>query len=150
MKKLIALCPVLYMGRSYERGAALPTQDQTMTDAWLRAKSAVWREDGPPPGDTSTEAKEPAQEPQEPAGDGKPTQEAQESADGEEPAQEAQEPADEGEPAQEGQEPTDEEEPSNGEGTAQQGQEPTVDGGPAQKAAPPGQKPRGRKKGGNA
>lgn len=55
MKKLIAQRPVLYMGRSYERGAALPTQDRAMMEAWLRAGSSVWRDDGPPPGDTSAQ-----------------------------------------------------------------------------------------------
>ena len=48
-KKLIAQRPVLYLGRSYERGAVLPTQAPLMVEAWLRAGSAVWRGDGPPP-----------------------------------------------------------------------------------------------------
>lgn len=74
MKKLIAQRPVLYMGRSYERGAALPSQDQTMTEAWLRAGSAVWLDDGPQPGDTS--GGEPTQEAREPADEGEPAQEA--------------------------------------------------------------------------
>ena len=48
MKKLIAQRPVLYLGRSYERGAALPAQDRLMVEAWLRAGSAVWSEGTPP------------------------------------------------------------------------------------------------------
>lgn len=42
MKKLIANRPVLYMGRSYDRGDALPAGDSKMVAAWLRAGSATW------------------------------------------------------------------------------------------------------------
>ena len=42
MKKLIAQRPVLYLGRTYERGAVLPAHDPKMVEAWLRAESAEW------------------------------------------------------------------------------------------------------------
>lgn len=46
MKKLIAQRPIQYLGRYYERGAALPANDPLMTEAWLKAGSAAW--EGPP------------------------------------------------------------------------------------------------------
>ena len=42
MKKLIAQRPIQYMGRTYERGAAIPANDPQMVEAWLRANSAAW------------------------------------------------------------------------------------------------------------
>lgn len=42
MKKLIAQRPIQYMGRTYERGEAIPAQDPKMVAAWLKAKSAAW------------------------------------------------------------------------------------------------------------
>ena len=42
MKKLIAQRPILYMGRTYERGNTLPAHDSKMVAAWLRAGSAAW------------------------------------------------------------------------------------------------------------
>jgi hypothetical protein len=42
MMKLIAMRPVLYAGRTYERGDALPAHDTKMVEAWLRAGSAAW------------------------------------------------------------------------------------------------------------
>lgn len=44
MKKLIAQRPIQYLGRSYERGTALPANDPLMTEAWLKAGSAAWEE----------------------------------------------------------------------------------------------------------
>lgn len=44
MKRLIARRPIQYLGRSYERGAALPANDPLMTAAWLKAGSAAWEE----------------------------------------------------------------------------------------------------------
>lgn len=38
--KLIAKRPVLYLGRMYQTGAALPADNSAMVDAWLRAGSA--------------------------------------------------------------------------------------------------------------
>lgn len=40
MKKLIAKIPILYQGRMYAEGEALPAYDSKMVDAWLSAKSA--------------------------------------------------------------------------------------------------------------
>ena len=42
MKKLIAQCPIQYMGRTYESGEAIPAHDPNMVAAWLRANSAAW------------------------------------------------------------------------------------------------------------
>lgn len=42
MKKLIAQRPIQYMGRTYERGEAIPAHDPNMVAAWLRANSAAW------------------------------------------------------------------------------------------------------------
>jgi len=42
MKKLIAQRPIQYMGRTYERGEAIPAHDDRMVEAWLKAKSAAW------------------------------------------------------------------------------------------------------------
>lgn len=42
MKKLIAQRPIQYMGRTYERGEAIPAHDPKMVAAWLRANSAAW------------------------------------------------------------------------------------------------------------
>ena len=42
MKKLIAQRPIQYMGRTYERGDAIPAHDPKMVAAWLRANSAAW------------------------------------------------------------------------------------------------------------
>ena len=42
MKKLIAQRPIQYMGRTYERGEAIPANDTKMVAAWLRANSAAW------------------------------------------------------------------------------------------------------------
>lgn len=47
MRKLIAKRTVLYLGRMYAPGEALPANNQTMVDAWLRAESAGWSGDAP-------------------------------------------------------------------------------------------------------
>lgn len=44
-KRLIAARPIQYMGRTYNRGDALPAHDTRMTDAWLKHGSAKWEED---------------------------------------------------------------------------------------------------------
>ena len=46
MKKLIAQRPIQYMGRTYERGEAIPAQDPKMVAAWLKANSAAWTVQG--------------------------------------------------------------------------------------------------------
>ena len=55
MKKLIAKRSVLYQNRMYNPGEALPAADGRMTEAWLRAGSAVWQEDIPPAPDKPAE-----------------------------------------------------------------------------------------------
>lgn len=60
MKRLIALRPIHYRGRTYKRGEAIPANDAVMTAAWLKAGSAAW-EDPPvkwevPPAPPSAEA----------------------------------------------------------------------------------------------
>lgn len=42
MKKLIAKRPILYQGRNYNIGEAIPANDPVMTEAWLKAGSAAW------------------------------------------------------------------------------------------------------------
>ena len=59
MKRLIAKRPVLYLGRMYAPGDALPANDGNMVTAWLNAKSAAW---------AGQEAEERRQEAQEEAG----------------------------------------------------------------------------------
>ena len=42
MKRLIAKRTILYLGRMYQEGEALPGGDAKMVDAWVRNKSAEW------------------------------------------------------------------------------------------------------------
>lgn len=42
MKRLIAKRPILYLGRMYQEGEALPGGDAKMVEAWVRNKSAKW------------------------------------------------------------------------------------------------------------
>ena len=42
MKRLIAKRPILYLGRMYQEGEALPGGNAKMVDAWVRNKSAEW------------------------------------------------------------------------------------------------------------
>lgn len=65
MKKLIAKRPILYHGRNYQRGEALPGGDEAMTAAWLRAGSAAWE------GDEEHEAATPPAGEEPPAGERK-------------------------------------------------------------------------------
>jgi len=51
MTKLIAQRPILYMGRTYERGDTLPAHDPKMVAAWVRARSAAWDGQKPPQDD---------------------------------------------------------------------------------------------------
>lgn len=78
MKALTAKRAVLYQGRMYEPGDALPAGDSKMVEAWLQAESAEWTE----------EDQKPAQEGQEIQGAAEGTQEDQGAA---EDAQEGQE-----------------------------------------------------------
>lgn len=43
MKKLIAKNPVLYQGRTFAPGEALPAQDPRMVKAWLAGNTAEWQ-----------------------------------------------------------------------------------------------------------
>lgn len=43
MEQLTATRPILYMGRMYQIGEPLPGCDPNMTQAWLRAGSAIWK-----------------------------------------------------------------------------------------------------------
>lgn len=45
MGKLIALRPILYLGRMYQAEEELPTNDPEMVSSWLKYNSAVWKED---------------------------------------------------------------------------------------------------------
>ena len=56
MNRLTALRPVLYMGRYYQRGDALPANDPLMTVAWLKSGSAMIAPEIPPVPQISTEA----------------------------------------------------------------------------------------------
>ena len=87
MKALTAKRAVLYQGRMYEPGDALPAGDSKMVEAWLQAESAEW----------TGEDQKPAQE----AAEG--TQEGQEGQGAAEDAQEGQEGQGAAEDAQEGQ-----------------------------------------------
>ena len=78
MKALTAKRAVLYQGRMYEPGDALPACDSKMVEAWLQAESAEW----------TGEDQKPAQEGQEIQGAAEGTQEGQGAA---EDAQEGQE-----------------------------------------------------------
>lgn len=43
--RLIALRPVLYLAHQYSVGDQLPVNNPGMTEAWIEAGSAEWRED---------------------------------------------------------------------------------------------------------
>ena len=68
MKALTAKRAVLYQGRMYEPGDALPAGDSKMVEAWLQAESAEW----------TGEDQKPAQEGQEGQGAAEDAQDAQE------------------------------------------------------------------------
>ena len=97
MKALTAKRAVLYQGRMYEPGDALPAGDSKMVEAWLQAESAEW----------TGEDQKPAQEGQEIQGAAEGTQEDQGAAEDAQEGQGAAEDAQEGqgaaEDAQEGQ-----------------------------------------------
>ena len=94
MKALTAKRAVLYQGRMYEPGDALPAGDSKMVEAWLQAESAEW----------TGEDQKPAQEGQEIQGAAEGTQEGQEIQGAAEGTQEGQEGQGAAEDAQEGQE----------------------------------------------
>ena len=57
MGKIIAKAAILYRGRSYKPGEALPCNDPKMVDAWLRAGTAA--EEGKKPEAEKAEDKKP-------------------------------------------------------------------------------------------
>ena len=72
MKALTAKRAVLYQGRMYEPGDALPAGDSKMVEAWLQAESAEW----------TGEDQKPAQEGQEIQGAAEGTQEVTDATEG--------------------------------------------------------------------
>lgn len=81
MKALTAKRAVLYQGRMYEPGDALPAGDSRMVEAWLQAESAEW----------TGEDQKPAQEGQEGQGAAEGAREGQGAAEDAQDAQEGQE-----------------------------------------------------------
>lgn len=45
---LIALRPVLYHTRQYDTGEKLPVNDPEMTELWIAAGTAIWKEEAEP------------------------------------------------------------------------------------------------------
>lgn len=45
---LIALRPVLYHAHQYDTGESLPVNDPEMTELWLAAGTAIWKEEAEP------------------------------------------------------------------------------------------------------
>lgn len=48
MQKLIAKAPILFESKMYEVGAELPTKNPQIVEAWLKAGTAVWKDDEVP------------------------------------------------------------------------------------------------------
>ena len=84
MKRLIAKRPILYLGRMYQEGEALPGGDAKMVDAWVRNKSAEWSGENAKTAQDGTQGTQGTQDGQ----DG--TQGAQDSQDGTQGAQDGQ------------------------------------------------------------
>ena len=94
MKALTAKRAVLYQGRMYEPGDALPAGDSKMVEAWLQAESAEW----------TGEDQKPTQEGREIQGAAEGTQEGQGAAEDAQEGQEIQGAAEDAQEGQEGQE----------------------------------------------
>ena len=58
MKALTAKRAVLYQGRMYEPGDALPAGDSRMVEAWLQAESAEWTGEDQKPAQEGQEGQE--------------------------------------------------------------------------------------------
>lgn len=41
--KLVAIYPILYRSHQYQVGEMLPADDQSMVQAWIEAKTAMWQ-----------------------------------------------------------------------------------------------------------
>lgn len=44
-KKLIALYPILYEAKQYKIGDELPTNNNSITEKWISAETAVWKDE---------------------------------------------------------------------------------------------------------
>ena len=84
MKRLIAKRPILYLGRMYQEGEALPGGDAKMVDAWVRNKSAEWS------GENAKTAKDGTQGTQDGQDGAKGTQGTQDGQDGTQGTQDGQ------------------------------------------------------------
>ena len=104
MKALTAKRAVLYQGRMYEPGDALPAGDSKMVEAWLQAESAEWTGEDQKPAQEGQEIQGAAEGTQEGQGAAEDAQEGQEIQGAAEDAQEGQEGQGAAEDAQEGQE----------------------------------------------
>ena len=79
MKRLIAKRPILYLGRMYQEGEALPGGDAKMVDAWVRNKSAEWSGENDKTAQDSTQGTQDGQDGQDGA---QGTQDGQDGAQG--------------------------------------------------------------------
>ena len=103
MKALTAKRAVLYQGRMYEPGDALPAGDSKMVEAWLQAKSAEWTREDQKPAQEGQEIQGAAEGTQEDQGAAEDAQEGQEDQGAAEDAQEGQGAAEDAQEGQEGQ-----------------------------------------------
>ena len=82
MKALTAKRAVLYQGRMYEPGDALPAGDSKMVEAWLQAESAEWTGEDQKPTQEGREIQGAAEGTQEGQGAAEDAQEGQGAAEG--------------------------------------------------------------------
>ena len=82
MKALTAKRAVLYQGRMYEPGDALPAGDSKMVEAWLQAESAEWTGEDQKPAQEGQEIQGAAEGTQEDQGAAEDAQEGQGAAEG--------------------------------------------------------------------
>ena len=82
MKALTAKRAVLYQGRMYEPGDALPAGDSKMVEAWLQAESAEWTGEDQKPAREGQEIQGAAEGTQEGQGAAEDAQEGQGAAEG--------------------------------------------------------------------
>ena len=103
MKALTAKRAVLYQGRMYEPGDALPAGDSKMVEAWLQAESAEWTGEDQKPAREGQEIQGAAEGTQEGQGAAEDAQEGQEGQGAAEGTQEGQGAAEDAQEGQEGQ-----------------------------------------------
>ena len=82
MKRLIAKRPILYLGRMYQEGEALPGGDAKMVDAWVRNKSAEWSGENAKTAQDGTQGTQGTQDGQDGAKGTQGTQDGQDGQDG--------------------------------------------------------------------